>query len=118
MKCPKCGFITDWDSLQCLCGYDGERQTRILSEPVAVSKAEVPLERALPHSGIGTAMKAVWIICVIGFAACALVCLLVLFLFATIAGSIGTNDGPHYAPFLLLIALPIRSEERRVGKEG
>ena len=109
MKCPKCGFITDWDTLRCPCGYDSERQVKTKAKPVEDSKTEGPFcgVRTQPLSGVGTAIKVIWGICVLGFVACAVLCLLFLFFFATVGGAIGKNDGPHYAPFLLLIALPV-----------
>ena len=63
--------------------------------------------RAQPRSVVGTAIKSIWVISVLGLAACALAYFLFLFFVATVASGVGRNDGSDYTPLLLLFGLPI-----------
>jgi len=46
MKCPNCGNVTNWDTLQCSCGYDAEHP----AEAAPTTGTPAPVQYAPPHS--------------------------------------------------------------------
>ena len=104
MKCPKCGWITDWDTLQCPCGYDSTRLIKPVAEPVTNADPP-PVEKPTPSGStiMNVAIIVIWIVFVLGLTAAAMAFLF----FWTIAASIGVNNGANRIPMLLMWLCPI-----------
>jgi hypothetical protein len=101
MKCPNCGYVTNWDTLQCPCGYDAEKPVRA----TAARELPVPPDESRPQSpamAISAVLIAIWVVLVIVLTAGAAV-----FFFFVFAGtSIGANDGANRLPALLVWMSP------------
>jgi hypothetical protein len=100
MKCPKCGWITNWDTLQCPCGYDSTRVIKPVNnaDPLPVEKPVSPASTSM-----NAAVIVIWTVFVLGLTAAAMAFLF----FWTIGASIGVNDGANRIPMFLMRLCPI-----------
>jgi hypothetical protein len=100
VKCPRCGSITNWDSLQCSCGYDAE-----WADPATAESAALPPIRptSLGRIVLKLLLCLVWSVVAIALSAGAMWFLFLLF----VGSSIGVNDGANRVPGLILVLTPI-----------
>jgi len=108
MKCPNCGNITNWDTLQCPCGFDGEHP----APPPPSAAPHEPLQRVPQLPILGRAILSfLWAggVIVVTLAAG------YYFLCAGIGGSIGTPDGAGKLPFQLLFLSPLAAVVLMIG---
>jgi len=104
MRCPKCGWITEWDTLQCPCGYRSARPVQPAVKPVNSADALPPPKKpASPGSTVFyAAVITVWTVFVLALTAAAMAfCFLWM-----IGASVGVNDGANRLPMVLLWLCP------------
>ncbi|MCU1238681.1 MAG: hypothetical protein JWP63_6648 [Candidatus Solibacter sp.] len=62
VKCPQCGSITSWDTLQCPCGHDAERPIHTAPVPAGARVRSTPLRCTILKIVLGLVWSTVVIV--------------------------------------------------------